>query len=153
MDYQPVETEQSTGRALGDALRPLFRRMNSERSISLGKMGVLSRLANDGAATANALSAALHISPQAIALVVRELESLGLVIRTPDTADRRRLWLEITDEGRARLAFERGAGSGWLDEAVSENLSAAEQATLAAALPVLWKLGAAGPAHGPEATE
>ena len=88
-----------------------------------------------------------------LTLVVRELESLGLVIRTPDTADRRRLWLEITDEGRARLAFERGAGSGWLDEAVSENLSAEEQATLAAALPVLWKLGAAGPAPGPEATE
>ena len=127
--------------------------MNSERSISLGKMGVLSRLANDGAATANALSAALHISPQAIALVVRELESLGLIIRTPDTADRRRLWLEITEEGRARLAFERGAGSGWLDDAVNENLSAEERATLAAALPVLRKLGATGTTLGTDDSE
>lgn len=127
--------------------------MNSERSISLGKMGVLSRLANDGAATANALSAALHISPQAIALVVRELESLGLIIRTPDTADRRRLWLEITEEGRARLAFERGAGSGWLDDAVNENLSAEERATLATALPVLRKLGATGTTLGTDDSE
>ncbi len=153
MDNQQPDGEQSAGRALGDALRPLFRRMNSERSISLGKMGVLSRLANDGPDTASALSAALHISPQAINLVVRELEALGLITRTPDTADRRRLWLDITDAGRTRLALERGAGSGWLDEAVAEHLSATEQATLAAAIPVLRKLGASAPARSTEDIE
>lgn len=127
--------------------------MNSERSISLGKMGVLSRLSNDGAATASALSAALHISPQAITIVVRELEALGLVARTPDAADRRRIWVDITDAGRARLTFERGAGSGWLDEAVTEKLSADERATLAAALPVLRKLSTAAPTHSTEDAE
>jgi DNA-binding MarR family transcriptional regulator len=127
--------------------------MNSERSISLGKMGVLSRLANDGADTASTLSTVLHISPQAITIVVRELEALGLVSRVPDAADRRRIWVDITDAGRARLAFERGAGSGWLDEAVSENLSAEERTTLAAALPVLRKLGASAPVRSTEDSE
>lgn len=146
MDDERLGSEQSAGRALGDVLRPLFRRMNSERSISLGKMGILSRVSTDGAATSSSLAAAIRVSPQAITIAVRELEALGFVTRTPDAADRRRIWIDITGDGRACLAQERGAGSGWLDEVMRETLTDDERATLAAALPVLRKLGSASSA-------
>lgn len=71
---------------------------------------------------------------------MRELESLDLVARTPDSEDRRRTWIELTDAGYERLAQERSTGLRWLERAVAERLTLKEKKTLAAAIPVLHKL-------------
>lgn len=90
--------------------------------------------------TASELATTLRISPQAITLAVRELESLALVTRTPDDTDRRRIWIEITKDGQSRLGQERYAGETWFDAAIATRLSAAEQEALWAAIPALRKL-------------
>jgi len=35
---------------------------------------------------------------------LNHMERLGLVRRVPDTQDRRRVWVELTDQGRAAMA-------------------------------------------------
>jgi len=35
---------------------------------------------------------------------LNHMERLGLVMRVPDTQDRRRVWVELTDQGRAAMA-------------------------------------------------
>ena len=75
---------------------------------------------------------------------VRELEQMGLVSRSPDPADGRRVLITLTDSGRARLDTERSAGQEWLIHAVTDELSESERATLAAAVPLLGRLDAEG---------
>ncbi|MEV0685206.1 MarR family transcriptional regulator [Nocardia sp. NPDC050378] len=135
----------STARELGEVLHPIARRLLAGRTISAGKLGVLGYLSTHGHATATTLATVQTVSPQAIATAVRELEALGLVVRTPDSADRRRVWVELTDAGRARLIEERAVGLDWLSRAIDERLTDAERDALGEALPALRKLAAAGP--------
>ncbi|MEV0063408.1 MarR family transcriptional regulator [Nocardia sp. NPDC050718] len=137
--------ERSTARELGEALHPIARRLLAGRSISVGKLGVLTYLAKHGRATATTLAAEQTVSPQAIATAVRELEVLGLVTRTPDEDDRRKVWIEPTAAGRARLTEERAVGLDWLAGAIAERLTPEERASLDAALPALRILADAGP--------
>ncbi|WP_062464200.1 MarR family winged helix-turn-helix transcriptional regulator [Demequina soli] len=126
--------------ALQDALRPVMHRLDRDRTLSLGKLGLLARLSRGGAASASELAHALRISPQAVTIAVRELEDGGLVARTPDPEDRRRSWIDLTEAGRERYEVERRAGAPWLAQAIEERLDDAGRASLAAAIPVLAAL-------------
>jgi DNA-binding MarR family transcriptional regulator len=137
-----VSGDQALTHSLFEALHPLLRQLNAERTISPGKIGVLRHLAERGRATTTELAVVVRVSPQAISLAVRELEGLGFVERAPDADDRRRAWIEITPAGRQKLARESSAGQGWLGRAVTERLSPDERKSLAAAIPVIRKLGA-----------
>jgi DNA-binding MarR family transcriptional regulator len=68
------------------------------------------------------------------------MEELGLIARTPDSADRRRIWIELTDAGRQRLARERAMGTDWLERAIADRLSADEKAVLDSSISILRKL-------------
>ena len=125
---------------LRDAIRPLWRRFNEHRTLSLGKVGILSHLDRDGSMSATGLAALERISHQAVATAARELEELGLVSRSPDPADGRRMLVTITDQGRERLHLERTAGQDWLVRAVTDRLDADERAALAATVPLLNRL-------------
>ena len=129
---------------LREALRPLWRRLGEHRTLSMGKVGILARLDRHGSLTATDLAAHERISHQAVAGAVRELEQMGLVSRSPDPADGRRVLITLTDSGRARLDTERSAGQEWLIHAVTDELSESERATLAAAVPLLGRLDAEG---------
>lgn len=122
------------------ALRPLIRRFNRERTISLGKSGILNRLNEQGPATASELAASERITPQAVAVALRELEALSFVARARDEADRRKVHVQITEKGRVALESEHEAGTRWLADALLERLDDSERAALSSAVPVLRKL-------------
>jgi DNA-binding MarR family transcriptional regulator len=132
-------------RALLDVLRPLLRKLQAERTISSGKLGILRYLADHEKATTSELALAIHVSPQGISLAARELLTLNFVERTPDEHDRRKVWLHLTETGRQKLADEQTAGNMWFDKAVSEQLTHREREILEAAIPVLAKLGMENP--------
>lgn len=134
-------THSFSTRALLDVLRPLLRRLQAERTISSGKLGILRYLADQGRATTSELALAIQVSPQGISLAARELLALNFVERTPDEHDRRKVWLHLTETGRQKLAEEQQAGNMWLDKAVSEQLTHREREILKAAIPVLAKIG------------
>lgn len=125
---------------LRDAMRPLWRRFNAAKTLSLGKVGILYRLEQRGPLTATDLASAERISHQAVATAVKDLASLGLVSRAPDPGDGRRVVVTLTDSGRDRLAAERSAGQEWLISAIGTELDDDERATLAAAIPLLRRL-------------
>lgn len=141
---------------LREALRPLWRRFNAHRTLSLSKVGILSHLAVHGPLTATDLAALERISHQAVASAVRELQSLGLASRSPDPGDGRRTLVHLTGPGRERLRSERVAGQEWLTRSIEEHLEATERAALAAVIPLLRRLdsedhGDASGGHTPEA--
>ncbi|MEU2773294.1 MarR family transcriptional regulator [Streptomyces sp. NPDC007162] len=124
--------------AVGRVTRRL-RQAHAVGDISLSGVSVLARLAADGPDSPTALAEMERVRPQAMASTLAQLEQRGLVGRTPDPADGRRSIVAVTEDGRAVLA-ERRSESVQRLAAVIDELSAAERATLAAALPLLGRL-------------
>ncbi|MFS4490041.1 MarR family winged helix-turn-helix transcriptional regulator [Dietzia kunjamensis] len=145
----PTATPSPDIAALADdlrhALRPLWRRFNSHRTLSMGKVGILSHLEQRGPLAATDLAGLERISHQAVANAVRELRDLGLVSRSPDPADGRRTLVTITTDGCEQLRTERAAGQDWLAHAIADHLDDAERDRLAAAVPLLRRLDSEDP--------
>jgi len=121
-------------------LGQLVRRLRAEYSFPVAQASVLSRLDREGAQTTSALAAAERVRPQSMAQTLAELEAANLIERRPDPADRRRIQIELTEQGRARVLEERGKREGWLAAAIAAELSPEEQRTLLDAVPLLQRL-------------
>ena len=130
-------------RAAGElraVLGQLMRRLRSENTRPQAQLSVLSRLDRGGPQTTSGLAAAEHMRPQSMAEVVAELQADGFVERTPDASDRRQLLVDLTHEGKDFIRRERRRREDWLSQAISEHLSAREQAVLAEAATLLRRL-------------
>ena len=121
-------------------LGQLIRRLRTEQGFPMSQMAVLSRLSRDGAQTTSELAKAERMRPQSMAQVVGELESIDLVARRADPGDGRRILLELTAAGRARMREERKRREGWLSEAILTELTPEEQRLLVRALPLLERV-------------
>ncbi|HJQ49001.1 MAG TPA: MarR family transcriptional regulator [Gaiellaceae bacterium] len=121
-------------------LGQLVRRLRAEYSFPVAQASVLSRLDREGPRTASSLATGERVRPQSMAQTLGELETAGLIERRPDPADGRRIQIELTDRGRERVLEERGKREGWLAAAIAAELSAEEQQTLLAAVPLLRRL-------------
>ena len=121
-------------------LGQLVRMLRAEYSFPVAQASVLSRLDREGAQTASGLAAAERVRPQSMAQTLAELESARLIERRADLGDRRRIQIELTEQGRARVVEERGKREGWLAAAIAAELSPDEQQTLLAAVPLLRRL-------------
>jgi DNA-binding MarR family transcriptional regulator len=126
-----------------EALGQIVRRLRVEHGFPLPQGTVLGRLDREGPQSVSDLAAGAHMRPQSMAQNVQELEARGFVRRRPDPDDRRRAFVELTDEGREALTLDRAHREGWLARALDEELSASERALLERAMPLLRRLGGA----------
>ena len=121
----------------------LKRRLREEASFgdfTESQMSALSRLERAGPATVTALARAEGMRPQSLGATVAVLEAAGLVIGTPDPADRRQTLLSLTPACREKVAAGRAAREDWLLRAIEAVLSPEEQAQLAVGVDLLKRL-------------
>jgi DNA-binding MarR family transcriptional regulator len=112
--------------------RHLQRELRERGTISLERFKAL-RALEDGPLRSGALAARLRLSPGALTRLADGLVADRLVARIGEPTDRRMVYVELTDVGRAELLH----GEGVLIEAVDEllrNLSRAQRSRLASAL-------------------
>lgn len=121
-------------------LGQLVRRLRATHRFSLSHAAVLGRLDREGPQGVSDLAASERVRPQSMAQTVGELESEGLVSRRDDPRDRRRALVELTDSGTAALQLDRRQREGWLESAIADELTPAEQATLGEAVQLLRRL-------------
>jgi DNA-binding MarR family transcriptional regulator len=121
-------------------LGQLMRRLRSEHRFSLSHGAVLGRLDREGPRSVSELATAERVRPQSMAQTVAELEADELVTRRPDSEDRRRATVELTDRGLAVLAEDRRKREGWLAQAIAEGFSEEEQRVLNEAVGLLRRL-------------
>jgi DNA-binding MarR family transcriptional regulator len=100
----------------------------------------LSRIARGGPMTATALAKQEQISPQSIGATLATLEGRGLIERSPDPGDGRRIILTLTEAGRAAVNAKRAARNAKLSEALSGHFSEAERAQLSELAPLIERL-------------
>lgn len=91
-------------RSIVRALRINTRAVELKMGISLAQLFVLQQLAERPADSLNELADRTATHQSSVSVVVRRLVERGLVSRTPSIADKRRIEIAVTPEGRALLA-------------------------------------------------
>jgi DNA-binding MarR family transcriptional regulator len=129
-----------TANELRLVLGRLVRRVRAEAALPLGQGAVLGHLDRTGPMTTSDLAAAERVRPQSMARTVAQLVELGLIRAAPHPTDRRKTLLSATAAGRAALEDQRDRRAGWLAEAIAQQLSPAEQRTLARSVELLGRL-------------
>jgi DNA-binding MarR family transcriptional regulator len=125
--------------AVGRIARRL-RQAHGVGDMTLSETSVLARLDREGPAAPGVLANNERVRPQAMGATLAVLEQQGLVTRTPDVHDRRRVVMTITAAGRAVIADRRSASIQHMAYALDHEFSASERQTLLAVVPLLDRL-------------
>jgi len=121
-------------------LGALMRSIRQEPGLPLHHRSLLGRLEREGKGFLSELAAREKVRPQSLAQTIGELEEQGLIKRSPDPTDRRRISVEITAAGRRALAKDRKRKEDRLAQAIATSLAPADREALQRALPALRKL-------------
>lgn len=141
-----MENEVDSMRMAADlraCLGPLVRRLRQVRpdgELTLSQTSVLVRIDREGPTTPGRLADAEGIRAQSMCTIVSALQERGLVVRSPDPDDGRRVVVSLTAAGVEGLHGARRERARRLTRAIDDELSAAEREQLAAALPLLARV-------------
>jgi DNA-binding MarR family transcriptional regulator len=125
-------------RLLVQRLARRIRNNRADGSMSDTKMGVLFRL-EISPATPGQLAERERVTPPSMNRTLNALEQAGLVARSPDPDDARRVNVTLTTEGAELIAETRRLRTEWFGDRLAE-LSPDERAALRAVIPVLRHL-------------
>ena len=142
-----TRTDAGLATALRISVSRLARRLRAQRTasgmteavLSETQLAALSALETHHAMTPGELAEHEKVQPPSMTRVIAVLEERNLVRRTPHPTDRRQAVLTVTEDGRALVQRVRRRKDAWLARHLAE-LTAAERATLRAAVPILEKL-------------
>jgi DNA-binding MarR family transcriptional regulator len=136
-------TAEEVAAALRVAAGNLYRKLKQSPlagEATLAETSTLGRLERNGPATSSDLARADRISPQSMGVTVAALEERGLVERSRDPLDGRRVVLSITEPGRQVVHDKRGARTAMIAAALRDGFTEAELGQLLAAAPLIQRL-------------
>ncbi|WP_326837944.1 MarR family transcriptional regulator [Amycolatopsis rhabdoformis] len=125
------------------ALGRLVRRMRQgyvAGEATLSESSVLSRLDREGPATPGCLAELERVKPQAMGATLAGLVERGLVSRSPDAADGRRVLMSATPAGRKLLTDRRSLSTQRVAQALADGFDAEERRRLLEVIPLLERL-------------
>jgi DNA-binding MarR family transcriptional regulator len=108
--------------------------------LPIAQLALLKRLRDSGPSTAVALSAAEHVSHQAIGQGLAALKRAELVRSTPDPSDGRKSLVRITARGTRLFESALASRDAWLAHAIARTIAAGERAELGRAIVLLERL-------------
>jgi DNA-binding MarR family transcriptional regulator len=110
--------------------------------LTLPERIALARLERDGRSTAARLARLEQISPQSMGATLGRLEASGLVARSNDPTDGRRVLLAVTRKGLRALHDRRSARTAQLATALQAEFTTAELEQLRVSVALLERLAA-----------
>ncbi|WP_405747461.1 MarR family transcriptional regulator [Streptomyces sp. NBC_01525] len=127
------------------AMRLLRGRIRAESGVdaeglSRPQLTALYRVVREGPITTSELAALEYMRPQSMAQTLAGLEKAGLVQRSPDPTDGRRILLSGTEPGSELVTDLLGLHARWLSAAIAEELAPEEQEELAGAVKLIGRL-------------
>jgi DNA-binding MarR family transcriptional regulator len=128
---------------LFDGISLIVRRMKQLKApgdLSLSERAALSRLDKGGSTSSAELARLDQITPQAMGNILTSLESRGLVQRSADPHDGRRIIVSLTEAGHEVQRHKRDARTRQIADALAAGFDPAELGALRAAAPLLERL-------------
>jgi DNA-binding MarR family transcriptional regulator len=126
--------------SLGLLVRRL-RQVHVDGDLTLSQASVLVRLEREGPSTPGTLATVEQITPQSMGAILAALQESGLVSRSSDPSDGRRVFVSITAAGQDALQGVRHEKARRLARAMAEDFTPAERRQLIEAIPLLQRLG------------
>ncbi len=139
LTYVSQELRVAIGR-VARRLRRVSSEGDAEGAVKFTELLVLLRLSHEGALSPTEIARHEKVTSQAIAAVVRDLETCGLVTREAHSTDGRRTVIALTRAGRAALASPDQAAARTMVEVLDERFSSGEIRRLTSAIPLLNRL-------------
>ncbi|MBP0460203.1 MarR family transcriptional regulator [Streptomyces montanisoli] len=127
-------------RAVISRLRRSILNASEVEDLTLGQASVLARLSNKEGVTASELASVEGVRHQSMTAMVTSLAERGLVTRSPDPGDGRRLLIALTPEGRRRVEEGRQARTEWLAGRLQDKCTEEERLSVIATMAVLERL-------------
>ncbi|HEY1282484.1 MAG TPA: MarR family transcriptional regulator [Acidimicrobiales bacterium] len=140
-----TETEEALAADLRLAVGRLARKLRQVQlgGLSSSQVSALASVERLGPVRLGDLAAAEGVTGPTLTKIVAHLETLGLVTRAADEADRRAARITLTAEGRERLVRIRSDRDAFLEQRLGA-LDPDARAALATALPLLRALADEG---------
>ncbi|HAS04158.1 MAG TPA: MarR family transcriptional regulator [Dehalococcoidia bacterium] len=85
-------------------------------NLTIPQMKCLSYISQHGKTNLSGLAAGINVTPANVTGIVDRLVAQGFVTRNPDSADRRVIWLGVTEIGESTLSNLREGRSGKMRE-------------------------------------
>jgi len=119
----------------------LVRRLRQgQGELTMPESSALARLERGGPTTSSALARLEQISPQSMGATLAALEARGLVERSCDPQDGRRVLISLSAAGLQALRDKRNARTERLAQALSAGFTQAELEQLMAVVPLIERL-------------
>jgi DNA-binding MarR family transcriptional regulator len=121
----------------------LMRRMRQAQEsgdLTVPQVSALARIDREGPNTVTALAKAEQISPQSMGATLNALEARGLIERSADPTDGRRVVLSISPAGHCMLRGRQNARARQLKKAFSAEFTSSELSQLMAAVLLLERV-------------
>jgi DNA-binding MarR family transcriptional regulator len=125
--------------AIGRIARRM-RQLYGADEVTFSEASVLARLHKQGPATPGALALDERVRPQAMGATLLALEQRGLIARSPDPADGRRVRISLTEAGRSVIVDKSRAMHRRLARVLAEEFTEPEQRQLIDVVPLLSRL-------------
>jgi DNA-binding MarR family transcriptional regulator len=109
------------------------RMLARDSELTASQLIVLQRVAEEGKVLPSSIAKSVGLQQATITVLINKLEEGGLVTRRRDTEDRRRVWIELTAQGRDALEKSPDLLQNRFENAF-DNLEEWEQSMLVAAL-------------------
>jgi DNA-binding MarR family transcriptional regulator len=137
---EPEEVASALKLSIGLLLRRLLQSPGSD-DLTMPEQSTLSRLERGGPSTASDLARAEQVTPQAMGPTVAALEERGLIARSPDPTDGRRVLLSVTGPGLEALRSKHSARVARMARVLAESFSPVELEQLRNAAALIERLG------------
>src|SRR5882757_7187136 len=134
-----IQASREVRTVIGRLRRRILNAAEAE-DITFGQASVLARLSGKQGVTASELAAAEGVRHQSMTATVASLAAMGLVERSPDPDDGRRLLIALTAEGYRRVEEGRQARTEWLAGQLQDKATEEERQAVIAVMAVLQRL-------------
>jgi DNA-binding MarR family transcriptional regulator len=139
-----ISSSELVGTALYDAIVALLRRVRQMKADQGGltdaESSALSRLQQDGPATSSEVARRQQISPQSMGATFAALEERGLVTRSADPNDGRRILLSASSAAETLQRERRSDRAVRMTRALADSFSPDELHVLQQAAPLIERL-------------
>lgn len=120
--------------------KSLRKQMYSINALSLTEMETIGHLIRNTALLPSELANLTRVKTQSMSQIIKKLEGLEIVIRTPSKDDGRKVYISLTEYGKQAVVQTRSERDHWLTEAIDETLTKEEKELLEKAIPLLNKI-------------
>lgn len=117
-----------------------LRKQNISSAFSNAELLTMGLLDQHGSLLPSALADLERISAQAISQIINRLVEVGVVARTSDESDKRKVLISLTESGKKHLDENRRIKEEWLVKAMDNLFSTEELVLIEAFLPLMQRL-------------